>query len=71
MVVLCGDPPKLKKKLWTGESEPADIKINYSISKCVLELRERLEEVMKLAQEELKKNQVRYKKTYGKKTKEQ
>ena len=45
-------PTKIKKKVWTGESEPADIKISY---KQCLELRERLEEMMKLAQEELKK----------------
>ena len=36
----------------------------------MLELRERLEETMKLAQEELTKNQTRYKRNYDKKTKD-
>ena len=36
----------------------------------MLELRERLEGTMKLAQEELTKSQIRYKKNYDKKTKD-
>ena len=47
------------KKLWTGESESTEVKTSYQY---VLELTERLEETMKLAQEELTKNQIRYKK---------
>ena len=55
------------KELWTGESESTEVKTNYQY---VLELRERLEETMKLAQEELTKNQIRYKRNYDKKTKD-
>ena len=54
-------------KLWKDESKPADVKISCQY---VLKLREKLEETIKLAQEELKKNMVRYKKKYNKKTKE-
>ena len=54
------------KELWTGENEFADVNISYQY---VLELRERSEKTMKLAQEKLRKNQVRYKKNYNKKTK--
>ena len=52
-------PMTILKKLWTGESESTEVKTSYQY---VMELRERLEETMKLAQEELTKNQVRYKK---------
>ena len=55
------------KELWTGESESTEVKTSYQY---VLELKERLEETMKLAQEELTKNQIRYKKHYDKKTKD-
>ena len=55
------------KELWTGESESTEVKTSYQY---VLELRERLEETMKLAQEELTKNQIRYKKNYDKKAKD-
>ena len=55
------------KKLWTGEGELTEVKTCYQY---VLELRERLEQTMKLAQEELTKNQIRYKKNYDKKTKD-
>ena len=55
------------KELWTGESKSTEVKTSYQY---VLELRERLEETMKLAQEELTKNQIRYKKNYDKKTKD-
>ena len=55
------------KELWTGESESTEVKTSYQY---VLELRERLEETMKIAQEELTKNQIRYKKNYDNKTKD-
>ena len=55
------------KELWTGESESTEVKTSYQY---VLKLRERLEETMKLAQEELMKNQIRYKKNSDKKTKD-
>ena len=60
-------PMTILKELWTGESESTEVKTSYQY---VLELRERLDETMKLAQEELTKNQVRYKKNYDKKTKD-
>ena len=55
------------KELWTGENEWTEVKTSYQY---VLNLRERLEETMKLAQEELTKSQIRYKKNYHKKTKD-
>ena len=60
-------PMAILKELWTGESESTEVKTSYQY---VLELRERLEETMKLAQEELTKNQTRYKRNYDKKTKD-
>ena len=60
-------PMTILKELWTGESKSTEVKTSYQY---VLELRERLEETMKLAQEELTKNQIRYKKNYDKKTKD-
>ena len=60
-------PMTILKELWTGKSESTKVKTSYQY---VLELRERLEETMKLAQEELTKNQIRYKKNYDKKTKD-
>ena len=59
-------PMKILKELWTGESDPTDVKTSYQY---VLELRERLEDTMKLAQKELEKNQERYKKNYDRKAK--
>ena len=55
------------KELWTGESESTKVKTSYQY---VLELRERLEETMRLAQEKLTKNQIRYMKNCNKKTKD-
>ena len=60
-------PMAILKKLWTGESESTEVKTSY---RYVLKLRERLEETMKLAREELAKNQIRYKKNYDKKMKD-
>ena len=56
------------KKLWTGKSESTEVETNYQY---MLELIERLEKTMKLAQEELTKGQIRCKKNYDKKTKDQ
>ena len=55
------------KELWTGKSKSTEVKTSYQY---VLELKERLEETMKLAQEELTKSQSRYNKNYDKKTKD-
>ena len=60
-------PMRILKELWTGESESTEVKTSYQY---VLELRERLEETMKLAQKELTKSQIRFKKNYDKKTKD-
>ena len=57
-------PITILKELWTGKSESKEVKTSYQY---VLELRERLEETMKLAKEELTKSQIRYKKNYDKK----
>ena len=60
-------PMTILKELWTGKGESTKVKTSYQY---VLELREGLEEMMKLAQEELTKSQVRYKKSHDKKTKD-
>ena len=60
-------PITILKELWTGESLSTEVKTSYQY---VLELRERQKETMKLAQKELTKNQIRYKKNYDKKAKD-
>ena len=54
------------KELWTKEVNIPDVKSSYEY---VTELRERLEESLKLAQEELEKSQKRYKRHYDQKAK--
>ena len=44
------------KELWTGESESTEVITSYQY---VLELRERLKETIKLAQEDLTKSQIK------------
>ena len=51
------------KEFWIVESKSADVKTSYEY---ILELRKRMEETIKLAQEELKKNQFICKKNYEK-----
>ena len=60
-------PMKILKELWAGEDEGTEVQTSYQY---VFELRERLEETMKLAQSELRKSQSRYKHYYDKKAKE-
>lgn len=53
-------------KLMTKDIEPGEVKTVYQY---VLDLRERLEETMKVAQEELKKAQGRHKNNFDKRAK--
>ena len=57
-------PMHILKELWTKEVETPEVKTSYQY---VFELRERLEETLKVAQEELRKSQGRYKHYYDKK----
>ena len=59
-------PGTILKELWTKEVNIPEIKSSYEY---VAELRERLEDSLKLAQEELEKCQKRYKRYYGRKAK--
>ena len=54
------------KELWSEEEEVPEVTTSYQY---VLELRERLDEIMKLAQAELEKNQGRNKNLYNRKAK--
>jgi len=54
------------KELWSGECESAKVKTSYQY---VLELKERLEETVKLAQEALEKCQEKDKKYYNRNAK--
>ena len=54
------------KELWTKELNIPEVKSSYEY---VTELRERLEDTLKLAQEELEKSQKRYKRHYDRKAK--
>ena len=59
-------PGIILKELWTKEVNIPEVKTSYEY---VTELRERLEDLLKLAQEELQKFQKRYKKYYDRKAK--
>ena len=59
-------PMQILHDLWTKEETPEEVKTTYGY---VIDLRNRLEETCKLAQEELKKTQLRSKAWYDKKTK--
>ena len=52
------------KQLWTEEVEDLEVKTSYAY---VFDLRDRLEDTVKLAQEQLKKSQVRYQRYYNRK----
>ena len=60
-------PIQILKELWTEEADVPDVMTSYQY---VLELQERLD-MMKMAQEELRKNQVRNKRLYNCKAKKQ
>ena len=59
-------PGTILKELWTKEENIPEVKSSYEY---VTELRERLEDSLKLAQEELEKSQKRYKRYYDRKAK--
>ena len=59
-------PGTILKELWTKEVNIPEVKTTYEY---VTELHERLEDSLKLAQEELQKSQKRYKKHYDKNAK--
>ena len=59
-------PMMILLQLWTEEVEEPEVKTCYAY---VFDLRERLEDIVKLAQEELKKCQVRYQRFYNRRAK--
>ena len=59
-------PVQILKELWSEEEEDPEVTTSYQY---VLELRERLDETMTLAQAELEKNQGRNKNLYNRKAK--
>ena len=59
-------PMMILKQLWTEQIEDPEVKINYAY---VFDLRERLEDTVKLTREELKKSQARYRRYYNRKAK--
>ena len=59
-------PIQILKELWTEEVDIPEVTTSYQY---VLELRERLDTTMKMAQEELRKKQVRNKRLYDRKAK--
>ena len=56
-------PMEILKELWTGEARSEEVKLSYQY---VVDLRNKIEETCKLAQEELARAQKRYKKYYDK-----
>ena len=54
-------PVQILKELWTKETNVPEVKTSYQY---VLELRERLDDTMKIAQEELKRSQSKNKRLY-------
>ena len=59
-------PMMILKQLWTEEVEDLEEKTSYAY---VFDLRQRLEDTLKLAQKELKKSQVRYQRFYNRRAK--
>ena len=59
-------PVQILKELWTGETDGTEIKTSYQY---VLELRERLDNTMKIAQEELLKSREKNKTLYDQRAK--
>ena len=54
-------PVQILKELWTKETDVPEVKTSYQY---VLELRERLDDTMKIALEELKRSQSKNKRLY-------
>ena len=68
--LLCGrtvrGPVQILKELWTGETDGTEVKTSYQY---VLELRERLDHTIKVAQEELLKSPKKNKTLYDRRAK--
>ncbi|XP_078000810.1 uncharacterized protein LOC144453400 [Glandiceps talaboti] len=60
-------PMTILRELWTNEQDNPQVKSTYQY---ILDLRERLEDTCKLAQEELTKSKVRYKQYYDRRAKD-
>ena len=60
-------PIQILKELWTKEIQEEEVKTSYQY---VVELRERLDQTLKIAKESLENSQVRYKKYFDRKTKD-
>ena len=60
-------PVQILKQLWTEEIKQPDVKSIYA---CIIDLRERMEEGIKVTHESLQKAQRRYKKYYDRKAKQ-
>ena len=59
-------PVQILKELWTGETDKTEVKTSYQY---VFELRERLDNTMKIAQEELLKSWKKNKTLYDRRAK--
>ena len=59
-------PMMILKQLWTKEEFDSEVKTSYQY---VVDLREKMEETLKIAQEELKRSQKRYQQYYNRKAK--
>ena len=57
---------QIRKELWTKETDVPEVKTSYQY---VLELRERLDDTMKIVQEELKRSQLKNKRRYDREAK--
>ena len=60
-------PMTILKELWTEEFDEAEVKTSYQY---VIDLREKLEQTLKLAREELKRSQARYQRYYNRNAKD-
>ena len=60
-------PIQILKELWTKEVQEEEVKTSYQY---VVELRERLDQTLKIAKETLENSQARYKKYFDKKAKD-
>ena len=60
-------PIQILNELWTKEVQEEEVKTSYQYA---VELRERLDQTLKIAKESLENSQERYKKYFDKKTKD-
>ena len=60
-------PMTILKELWTEEFDEAEVKTSYQYG---IDLREKLEQTLKLAREELKRSQERYQRYYNRNAKD-